>query len=234
MTTKINLMSFDIGIKNFAFYVEEFDYTQIQHYDSTQIQIKDLYQSDYLPTPQFETILQQVYKSGKTILNVNKNLSRTTTDTPKFGDQIVYYKMIQHMNEYKHILDTIDIFIIEKQLTRNIKATLMMQNIFCYLLYNYGDTKEIYLYPSYNKTCVLGAPRNLVIQKNGKQKWKTLGNKERKKWAVEKAYHILSLRNESDVLNNIKSKTKKDDLSDTIVQLQAFKIQYYIFKNFNK
>jgi tRNA splicing endonuclease len=46
---------------------------------------------------------------------------------------------------------------------------------------------------------------------------------ERKKWAVKQASIILEERGESNVMDNIKTKAKKDDLSDVICQLQAYK-----------
>ena len=55
-----------------------------------------------------------------------------------------------------------------------------------------------------------------------------MGNRERKKWAVTKALEILKTRKESEVIENIRSKKKQDDLADTCCQLQAFKYLHFI------
>ena len=77
---------------------------------------------------------------------------------------------------------------------------------------------------------MLGAEKVLSVRKNGMPKWKTIDQRSRKKWAIEKAKDILNQRNEIEVLDKVKTAKKKDDLSDTICQLTAFKIKTYLFE----
>ena len=53
---------------------------------------------------------------------------------------------------------------------------------------------------------------------------------ERKKWAVNKAIQILTDRKEFEVLASLTNKKKKDDLADTLCQLQAMKYRFFVEK----
>jgi hypothetical protein len=53
---------------------------------------------------------------------------------------------------------------------------------------------------------------------------------QRKKWSVQKVTEILENRGETDILDGMKKKKKKDDLADVVVQLQAFKYRHYVDK----
>ena len=55
--------------------------------------------------------------------------------------------------------------------------------------------------------------------------------RDRKKWSVNKAIEILTCRGEMDILENLTSVKKKDDLADVLVQLQSFKYLMYINKS---
>jgi hypothetical protein len=79
----------------------------------------------------------------------------------------------------------------------------------------YSTFKTTIEFPAYHKTQVLGAR-------------KKMSKKERKEWAVDKAIDILSNRDDNESLEKLSSKKKKDDYSDTIVQLQAFKYLLYV------
>ena len=63
-----------------------------------------------------------------------------------------------------------------------------------------------------------------------KVKFKTLGDRERKIWSVKEVFGILSLRNDYETMSEIGEMKKKDDVSDVIAQLQAFKYLYFIEK----
>jgi hypothetical protein len=53
---------------------------------------------------------------------------------------------------------------------------------------------------------------------------------QRKKWATEKAMNILMERGDTDTLEEIESSKKKDDLADTLIQLQSFKFLRFVDK----
>ena len=63
--------------------------------------------------------------------------------------------------------------------------------------------------------------------KNGTIKYKTVSKPERKKWSIKKFEEILTLRNDLDNLSTFKKLKKKDDVADTVTQLQAFKVQTF-------
>ena len=46
---------------------------------------------------------------------------------------------------------------------------------------------------------------------------------QRKKWSVQKAVEILTMRGESNILESLTTAKKKDDLADVVCQLQAYK-----------
>ena len=63
-----------------------------------------------------------------------------------------------------------------------------------------------------------------------------MGDKERKKWAIDKAKEILELRDDVETLKLYEKKKREkgvkslklDDISDTIIQLQAFKYTAFV------
>jgi hypothetical protein len=53
---------------------------------------------------------------------------------------------------------------------------------------------------------------------------------QRKKWSTEKVINILMERGDTDTLDEIIGSKKKDDLADTLIQLQSFKFLRYVDK----
>ena len=80
--------------------------------------------------------------------------------------------------------------------------------------------KEIVEFPAYHKTQLLGAPK--TEKKNGKLS--AMSKPQRKKWSVQQAVDILCKREEMNIVDKIDSVSKRDDLADTFLQLQAYKI----------
>jgi len=114
---------------------------------------------------------------------------------------------------------------------QNTMALKLGQHCYSYFIFRYpitqdGDfvfdeSKEIIEFPAYYKTQVMGAPKV-----NGK----AMSKPERKKWATEKAINILMERGDTDTLDEIIGSKKKDDLADTLIQLQSFKFLRYVDK----
>jgi hypothetical protein len=223
----INIASFDIGKRNFCFYIQETDISELK----TLSPINTIrYNENGTPTEEMKNIIQKVSLNGKTVIHVNKDLTKNT-DKSKYLDKDIYYNMIEHLDEHKDYFDKCSYFIIEGQIKKNTMAMKLAQHCYSYFMIKYGKSKNIIEFPAYYKTCTLGCER--IFQKtykNGKNKFKTIDQRSRKKWSVEKAFEILKLRGEEDTLNNIKSKSKKDDFSDTLLQTIAFQIEYFIFK----
>lgn len=227
------IASFDIGIKNFAFYIEEIDSKSISEIKNISKQLR--YKEDGTPTPHMKKILNKVCFNGKTILHKNSDISQNCVKG-KCLDPEAYYNMIDLLDSYSEYWDKCSMFVIEQQMNfgkqRNTMAVKLGQHCYSYFAFRYGRFKKIFEFPSYHKTCVLGAEKTKGKQyKNGRYKWKTMDKPARKKWSIMKATEILTERGEKETINNIKTKKKKDDLADTLTQLQAFKYLFFVEKS---
>jgi hypothetical protein len=221
----VKVASFDIGKKNFAFYVEEFDRQDLKNI--TNIDIKQRYNLDGSPTPKMKEILERIYKNGRTILHKNVDLTKDC-DPKKPLDTETYYNMIDVLDEHAEVWDECLCFVIEEQMSfgkkLNKTAVKLGQHCYSYFTFKYGRFKPVFEFHAYYKTQILGAPKEEVDPcKSGKRKFKTMEKGGRKKWAVTKLTEVLNLRGETEVLDTVKSVKKKDDLSDTLCQLQAWK-----------
>lgn len=221
--SKFIIASFDIGKKNFAFYIEEFTIT-----NNTLLDRKNRYNNDGTPTEDMKLLLNSIYKNGKSLLYKNIDLT-LDTDKSLYLDKEVIYNMYDTLDKYSSYWDLCDTIIIEQQMSfgkkNNTMALKLASSCSGYFMYKYGRFKNIIEFPSYHKTNVLGAPKEEKKLKSGKIKYTSISQRDRKKWSVLCAKDILKLRNEEYILNEFK---KKDDICDTICQLQAFKILYFI------
>lgn len=212
------VISFDIGKCNFAFYIEEFDETKLNELQNIP-KIKR-FNSDGTATDEFQQLLSTVYLNGNTILYQNLDLTKNT-NKDKYLDQKVCFNMIAELDKIKHLIDPCSIILIEQQMsfqnTRNTMAIKLAQNCASYFLHRYGMDKEIIEFPAYYKTQILGAPKKMT-------------KPQRKKWATEKAIEIIMERGETETLEQISGKKKKDDLADVLIQLQSFKYLRFVEK----
>jgi len=122
-----------------------------------------------------------------------------------------YRNLIAKFEEIKEMIMDVDIIVIERQLPINFKSALMMHSasmIFSMWL------KDSPYYPVIYKVCpklkgrMLGAPRKI-------------SKDELKAWAVVKATELLTHQGDTWSIEVINSTKKADDLSDTVVQLEA-------------
>lgn len=228
----MKIASFDIGKKNFAFYVEEVDEDKLKQIKN----IEKLKRYNYPEggfTNEFSMVIDEVYKSGKKVLLRNVDLT-DNTDKSKYFDIEICQNMNDLLDEYEEIWDEVDIIIVEKQMSFrgkiNTMALKLGQNCQSYFMLNYGREKKIVEFPAYYKTQVLGNLMKKVTLKNGKEKYRTLDDRDRKKWSVEETFAILSLRDDFETMNEIWEMKKRDDACDCISQLQAFKYLYFVDK----
>jgi hypothetical protein len=225
-TELIWICSVDIGKKNFCFYVEEINLKNFPNIKN--IPKNNRYNENGTPTIKMQNILDKVCGNGKTILHKNADLTKNCKPG-KYLDPETFYNMNDLLDTYGEYWDKCCIFIIEQQMRKNYMAMKLGQHCFSYFSIRYGRFKSVIEFPSYYKTQILGAEKIKGKQyKNGKFKWKTIDKTARKKWSVVKATDILTKRGEFHTIENIKTKVKKDDLADTLSQLQAFKYLYYI------
>jgi hypothetical protein len=226
------ICSVDIGSVNFAFYIEEIDKKSL-------IKIKNIpdpksrYNANGTPTKKMQKILDAVCKNGKTILHKNSDISKNCVKGKKL-DQNTFYNMTDLLDSYGDYWDKCCCFVVEQQMNfgkakRNPKALKLGHHCQSYFMFRYGRFKEVMEFPAYHKTQVLGCEKIRGKKyKNGNYRWKSIDKPARKKWSVVKATEILVERGEEDTIQNIKTKAKKDDLADTLTQLQAFKYLCFV------
>lgn len=221
--------SFDIGKKNFSFYVEEFEMNNLPVFD---ILPKNRYNENGTPTDDFDEILKRFFKCGKQKLLENIDITENCDPKAKL-DPETFHNMTETLEKYKEAWDKCDVFIIEKQMQFgariNPMAMKLGQHCYSYFAIKYGKTKKILEFPAYYKTQTLGAEKIPTKKtKTGKQSYKSIDKPARKKWCVSKALEILKSReNENESVEKIEKSKKKDDLCDVVCQLQAWKIINY-------
>jgi len=227
----ISIASFDIGCKNFAFYIEEMDRHELENIEN--IDKKDRYNQNGTLTDDFAILINKIYHNGKKILIKNVDLTEGT-DKEKYFDSDTCYNLFDILDEYAEYFDKVDYVIVEKQMAFGRKINTMAlklgQSCQSYFMMNYGRKLKVIEFPAYYKTIILGAPQTETKLKNGKTKFKTLGDRERKKWSVEEGFYILSLREDHETMSEIGLMKKKDDVNDVLVQLQAFKYLFFVEK----
>jgi len=226
------LASFDIGKRNFAFYIEEFKKDEIMNIPN--IPKNNRYNLDGSPTDIFGKILKKVYLNGKNILFKNTDLT-INCNKKSYIDPEYFHNMTDLLDEYIEYWDKCDAFVIEKQMSfgkkHNTMALKLGQHCWSYFALKYSRFKEIVEFPAYHKTQILGAEKIEKRTKNGKITYKAIDKPARKKWSVKKATSILEERKDFDTLSSLTTARKRDDLADVLCQLQAFKVLVYIDKS---
>lgn len=109
------------------------------------------------------------------------------------------------------------IVIIERQMAINYKATRMFQHILTFFMMVVSTFKYPCVIMDVSpklKSRILGAPKGL-------------NHTQIKAWGIDKALEILTWRNDRIAIqiieqNRGKSKTKADDLADTVIQVEAW------------
>lgn len=223
-------LSIDLGKKNFCIYVEEVDINELNDY-KINIDVKLRYNADGTASVDMQKVIDDVCKNGKKILHENIDLTYNT-DSKKYLDKEIFYNMIEQLEKYKDYFDKCSRIVIEQQIQKNSMAVKLGQHCYSYFMIKYGKSKDIVEFPSYYKTTILGAEKiKGKVFKNGNFRWKSMTQRNRKKWAISKALSILEDRGDVEHMNFIKKSKKADDYSDTICQLSAYKIKYFLLLN---
>jgi len=216
-------ISIDIGVHNFAIYVEEFDVEDLKKLLCPKTQ---RYDDNGEATDRFKSqVLSHVYNNGTKIF-----LDLVDLLPGRKGvafDVQMFINLTNYLDKHRDLFDDCSFVIIEQQMKTNPMAQRLEQHCVSWFTFTYLDTKEIIIFPSKNKTRVLGAPKKVVDKKGLLKKMTKV---QRKKWACDEASNIFTLRNDMETMSQIfvTHKSKRDDLSDTTVQFQAFKIKCFI------
>lgn len=232
--------AFDPGKVNFAFIIEEVDTKVIKNLSCPTkkdrfININSLdkddknkkkrkKREDMEPTDSYINFLEEFYHCGKTILCSNNNITDVSDVSNKKAkgskslNSNVFLRLTALLDSYKEYFDKCSTIIIEQQMSFGSKINTMAikiaQHTYSYFLFRYGNTKKIIEFPSYNKTQILGAPGGLEKPK-------------RKKWAIEKANEIWTLRGDLETVDMVNSKKKKDDMSDCLLHVLSYIVSEY-------
>lgn len=212
---KIRIASFDIGKKNFAQYVEDADVESLllleKKYDSLpkslQRRVKGPMNSQILD------LLDDVYITGQRIQTGVYDL-RDDHESDKL-DIRTRINIINHLDKYRELWDTCDIFIIEQQYFKtwngrskrsagteaNVDAIKIAEGVLMWFLSEY-PFKTVEYFGSQNKTQILGAP------------W-SMKKDQRKKWAEDKSREIYEMRGDKGMIElfNLADRTYRKRLN---------------------
>jgi hypothetical protein len=221
------IASFDIGKKNFSFYIENVNPISLEN-----IPKKERYNPNGTCKEKFSKLLHDLYCNGEKVLLKNVDIT-SDTDKKKYFDSDLCHNLTELLDEYKEYWDKVEYFVIEQQMSFGTKINTMAlklgQHCESYFMIKYGRMKKVIEFPSYHKTQVLGSEKIEIIKKD-KKTYKNIDKPARKKWSIETAYGILTERNDFDTIEEITCSKKKDDLCDVIIQAQAFKYLYFVEK----
>ena len=207
------IAAFDMGTRNFAFCVEQVD---PMHAQSSKV--RPTYDIHGCPTPDFQVVLDQVYRSGRLIeckcidLLEYCRVKKTTN---------LYLGLTWLLDEYTALWDATDLILIEQQMAygrhkSNIQALRLAQHCLSYFTTIYGSFKQVEEFASTHKTRLLGCPVEQRKQHN-----------RRKQFAVDLVHRILAQR--ADALFPIwQAFPKRDDISDCVLMIQARKVQTWV------
>ena len=217
----LSIISIDIGLHTLSVYKEYFDYTKAK----TFIIPKQLYLKNGESTSEFKEYVLNISGCGECAFLDKKDLG----EKKDIHTNLVFLTLHQYFDDLvkKDIFRDVDVIIIEKQLKINGIASILMYHLHAWCLINFANFKKIILYPSKNKTRVLGAP--LSIQEDDGTK-KKVNKAFRKKWSVDLTLKILATRKDDSTyrLIFIENKSKKDDLADTITMCLSYHIKSII------
>jgi len=144
-------------------------------------------------------------------LLVFEKVNLTSNLTTK-GHNCSIFNLTRFLNKYRDLWSGVNVVIIERQVKLNRIATAVFNQTI-----------------SYFTMFLMGSPFTpMIIEVSPKLKGKVLGvpkgtkGKDLKKWAVVTAADILQKKGDIQSLDQINRITKKDDLSDTVCQEEAF------------
>ena len=144
-----------------------------------------------------------------------EEIKRAKKRGSKALDKHIFLRLTQLLDSYKSYFDKCSTIIIEQQMSFgsrvNTMAIKIAQHVYSYFLFRYGDQKTIIEFPSYNKTQLLGAPTGMDKPK-------------RKKWAIQEADKIWTLRGDIKTVDMVGSRKKKDDMSDCLLHVLSYLI----------
>lgn len=231
------ILSIDIGLKNFAQYIETIssdDMTAFKNiYTSIPVSKRTKDNSDIK-----DIICEMALKGKREHISVHNILKDDEEAQDKYFDISIRKKIIEHLDSQREVFHDVDTVVIEQQYFKtfsygkrgkpvnvkgggeaNIRAIKISEIVISWFLIHF-PLKEVIVFPSSDKTETFGAPKNLT-------------KPQRKKWSIEFCTSLFEKREDDYVLDLFKRtkkicKQKLDDMCDAMLQCQAFKYRYLI------
>lgn len=240
----LRIVSFDIGTINFAQSIEVCDSKKLEELSEEYYNLSKRLQRRVrgVMTPEIKSIYERMFKTSKIIdcgvYNFKSKIEESDSDDTKSKSLSLSIRreLFKHCESFKKEFAKCDIAVIEQQFFSsapfnrfrrgggaNINAIKLAECLTSWLMINLPNI-EIFHFPSPFKTQMLGAPDKMK-------------KPDRKKWAVQKAMEICNIRGDKITLQKLQPPEKRkrgvrrqkmDDISDTIIQCQAYKFKYWI------
>jgi hypothetical protein len=213
--SSLNIISIDIGLRNLAICKESYNIKSILNIKSPC----EFYDNKGCALPDMIRFVKDIGKHGKLMYWERKDLG----DKKCFHAGYSYITLIEWLDKLYNsgIFNDVHTILIEQQMKTNNIALSIMHHIHCYFKIKYKLYKNIILYPSKNKTRILGAA--LMEEKCGKMV--KISKYQRKTWSVKYITNLLQERKDDKSLTILTSEKKKDDLSDVIAQLLSYVVK---------
>lgn len=201
------IAAFDIGVKNFAFAVKDkdnfillkntcLDEDIVTKSDLNHHKKEELIQMMSTLNINFKVEEKLKKKDMVDLILINKKKKTKSKD--------LGLSMFEIMDNYKDSWEQCDTFLIERQMTINLRALKLSHYLEAYLKIYY-PSKKILNYNASTKTKKLGAI-NLMTKKN------------RKEWTVKYTQKILT----GDNLRYFESLNKQDDIADVVCMIESY------------
>lgn len=231
---------FDIGRKNFAFYVEEIEINKCNVLTQKFYALPKNKQRRFLGemNEEVQSIHTELFQCGK---RIKMDVVDLTDEDGDLNNE-VRFNLRTFMNDHEELWNSVDVFVIEEQYYNpaakfkaqrgvNKDAILLGESCYSYLIFNHHP-KPIQYFKAALKTQTFGCPDTIMkTSRDGLRSVKKMTKYDRKKWAVQKANEIFTLRDDEEGLEQLKQgKQKKDDMSDCVIMCQAYIFKHLVLK----
>lgn len=224
MSNIFRVLSIDIGVKNLALWIEEYNLDNLSLLKQQYKLISPKVDANNIPSKPYADFINKFLVSSKTIfydkIDITTGKERRTKNKAIILSNETLFNIIKEFDKRKDIFIHVGHIVIEKQLKTNPMAQTIQNHVHAYFLHQYGLTKEIEIFDSVHKTRVLGCPKKITKD----DKLVKINKAYRKKWTTNKTRDIMIDRKDKATFKYIfeDNKSKVDDLSDTFCQSSAY------------
>lgn len=253
MNNTFRVATFDIGRVNFAFYVEDINIEKCKNLSEQYYKLPKKLQRRYIgpmndEIAKIHTSLfkcgERVYMCVKDLTTNGESLINNDSSCNDLNNQI-RLNLFNHLKSFERVWETCNVFLIEEQYYNpkakykvqrgiNKDAILLGECCYSYFVNFHYPQREVKYFKAALKTQTLGC-ENYIMKVDKKTKLrvsKKIQKYDRKKWSVEKAIEIFTLRNDQCALTLInegkKCGQKQDDVADCVIMCAAYTFKTFI------